>query len=91
MPQMQQRQMPQIQPNNRSGPVFGGQKNISEIKVPDSVKNILNKIKTSTSLAGTTDTQDSASNNERLVSDVNISDSRKPRKNKSIPSISINT
>jgi uncharacterized protein involved in copper resistance len=105
MPQMQmpQMQMPKMsQPNfmnqptiplsnSKQTPSYGGQKNISEIKVPDSVRNILNRIKTSTSLAGTTDTQDSASNNERLVSDVNLSDSKKNRKIKSMPSISIST
>jgi len=100
--QMPSMQMPKMnQPNfmnqpdfmnqptiSRPTPSYGGQKNISEIKVPDSVRNILNRIKTSTSLAGTTDTQDSASNNERLVSDVNVSDSKKGRKKQqSIPSL----
>ena len=64
---------------------------ISEIRVPDNVKDILNRIKTSTSLAGTTDSQDdSASNNDRIVSDMNVSDSKRGRKAK-IPSILINT
>ena len=103
MPQMQvQQNPPMMQPNfmnqpsiplsnPKQTPSYGGKKNISEIKVPDSVKNILNRIKTSTSLAGTTDTMDSASNNDRLVSDVNLSDSKKNRKIKTIPSISIST
>jgi hypothetical protein len=101
MPQMQQNpkmmqpnfmNQPSIPLSNpKQTPSYGGQKSISEIKVPDSVKNILNRIKTSTSLAGTTDTMDSASNNDRLMSDVNVSDSKKMRKNKTIPNISIST
>jgi len=64
---------------------------VSEIRVPDNVKDILNRIKTSTSLAGTTDSQDdSASNNDRIVSDMNVSDSKRGRKAK-VPSILINT
>ena len=101
MPQMSSMQIPQMsQPNFMNQPnisppkpnvSYGNSKNISEIKVPDSVRNILNKIKTSTSLTGTTDTQDSASNNERLVSDINLSDTKRGRKNKPLPSISIST
>jgi Tfp pilus assembly protein FimV len=71
-------------------------KTISEIRVPDSVRTILNRIKTDTTFTGTfggtSDTQDSASNNERLLSVENVSESKKgKKKNVSIPSISINT
>jgi hypothetical protein len=70
-------------------PSYTGQKSISEINVPDNVRAILNRIKTSTTLAGTSDTQDSVSNNERLLSVENVSDTRKMKKK--LPSISINT
>ena len=77
--------------NPKQTSLYEDKKNISEIKIPDSVRNILNRIKTSTSLAGTSDTQDSVSNNERLLSDINMSDSKKGRKNKTLPNISIST
>jgi hypothetical protein len=68
------------------------QRSVSEIKVPDNVRDILNRIKTSTSLAGTTEShEESSSNNDRLVSDVNLSEGKKGRKTKSTPSISIST
>lgn len=64
----------------------------TEIRAPDNVKEILERIKRTTSLAGTTDTQDdSSSNNDRIVSDKNLSDSRRGRKPKAAPKISIST
>jgi len=104
MPAQNQRQQPSIfqqpsnfmqQPSNfmqqPSIPSFT-QRSVSEIKVPDNVRDILNRIKTSTSLAGTTEShEESSSNNDRLVSDVNLSEGKKGRKTKSTPSISIST
>jgi hypothetical protein len=91
-----QKQMPVQSPSKPSfmnAPTLGEpRKTVSEINVPDNVRAILNRIKTSTTLAGTTDTQDSVSNNERLLSVENVSESKKgKKKNISIPSISINT
>jgi hypothetical protein len=80
-------------PSFMNAPTLGEpRKTVSEINVPDNVRAILNRIKTSTTLAGTSDTQDSVSNNERLLSVENVSESKKgKKKNMSIPSISINT
>jgi len=87
---MQQQQAPSFM-QQPSIPSFT-QRSVSEIKVPDNVRDILNRIKTSTSLAGTTEShEESSSNNDRLVSDVNLSEGKKGKKQKSIPSISINT
>ena len=63
--------------------------NRTKIRAPDNVKDILSRIKGSASLAETT--EDNSSNNDRIISDVNVSDSKKGRKPKSTPSININT
>jgi len=63
--------------------------NRTEIRAPDNVKDILSRIKGSASLAETT--EDNSSNNDRIISDVNVSDSKRGRKPKSTPSININT
>jgi len=93
--QQMQQQMPvqASKPSFMNAPTMGEpRKTVSEINVPDNVRAILNRIKTSTTLAGTSDTQDSVSNNERLLSVENVSESKKgKKKNMSIPSISINT
>ena len=95
MPIQMQQQMPvqASKPSFMNAPTMGEpRKTVSEINVPDNVRAILNRIKTSTTLAGTSDTQDSVSNNERLLSVENASESKKgKKKNISIPSISINT
>ena len=71
------------------------QTGVPEIRAPANVQEILNRIKQSTT--GATDTQDeTSSNNDRIVSDVNVSDgtvseSKKGRKPKSQPSIYIST
>lgn len=96
MPVQMQKQMPVQTPSKPSfmnAPTLGEpRKTVSEINVPDNVRAILNRIKTSTTLAGTSDTQDSVSNNERLLSVENVSESKKGKKKAvSIPSISINT
>ena len=95
MPIQMQQQMPvqAPKPSFMNAPTLGEpRKTVSEINVPDSVRAILNRIKTSTTLAGTSDTQESVSNNERLLSVENASESKKgKKKNMSIPSISINT
>ena len=95
MPIQMQQQMPvqAPKPSFMNAPTLGEpRKTVSEINVPDNVRAILNRIKTSTTLAGTTDTQESVSNNERLLSVENASESKKgKKKNMSIPSISINT
>jgi hypothetical protein len=69
--------------------------NVPEIRAPHNVHEILNRIR-SQNLNSNTDSIDSTgSNNDRLVSDVNLSESKKGKKGKkqniSIPSISINT
>jgi hypothetical protein len=95
MPIQMQQQMPvqSPKPSFMNAPTLGEpRKTVSEINVPDNVRAILNRIKTSTTLAGTSDTQESVSNNERLLSVENASESKKgKKKNMSIPSISINT
>ena len=73
------------------------QPGIPEIRTPSNVQEILNRLKQSQSTIGATDTQDeTSSNNDRIVSDVNVSDgtvseSKKGRKPKSQPSIYIST
>jgi len=65
---------------------------VPEIRAPGNVQEILNRIR-SQNLAAS-NTEDSTSNNDRLVSDVNLSESKRGKKGKkapvSIPSISIN-
>jgi hypothetical protein len=68
------------------------QSGVPEIRAPSNVQDILNRIKQSQANIGTTDTQDeTSSNNDRIVSDVNVSESKKGRKPKSTPSIYIST
>ena len=64
---------------------------VPEIRAPGNVQEILNRIRNQNLTASNTD--DSTSNNDRLVSDVNLSESKKGKKGKkvlSIPSISVN-
>ena len=66
---------------------------VPEIRAPGNVHEILNRIRNQNLAASHTDTNDSTSNNDRLVSDVNLSESKKGKKGKkpvSVPSISIN-
>jgi hypothetical protein len=68
------------------------QSKVVEIKSSPNVQEILNRIKQSQANIGTTDTQDeTSSNNDRIVSDVNVSESKKGRKSKAVPSIYIST
>ena len=68
------------------------QSKVLEIKSSPNVQEILNRIKQSQANIGTTDTQDeTSSNNDRIVSDANISESKKGRKSKTLPSIYIST
>ena len=73
------------------------QKGAPEIRAPTNVQEILNRIKQSQANIGTTDTQEeTSSNNDRIVSDVNVSDntvseSKKGRKPKTTPAIYIST
>ena len=64
-------------------------KGVPEIRVPPNVQDILNRIKNVQANTGNTDTQDeTSSNNDRLISDTNISN-KKNKKTK--PSISVST
>jgi len=66
---------------------------VPEIRAPGNVHEILNRIRNQNLAASHTDTNDSTSNNDRLVSDMNLSESKRGKKGKkviSIPSISIN-
>ena len=68
------------------------QTGVPEIRAPSNVQEILNRIKQAQSTIGTSDTQDeSSSNNDRIVSDVNVSESKKGRKPKTNPSIFVST
>ena len=68
------------------------QSKVLEIKSSPNVQEILNRIKQSQANIGTTDTQDeTSSNNDRIVSDVNVSESKKGRKPKTAPAIYIST
>jgi len=70
---------------------------VPEIRAPSNVQDILNRIKQSQANIGATDTQDeTSSNNDRIVSDINVSDgtvseSKKGRKPKTTPAIYIST
>jgi hypothetical protein len=87
------RVQPEPEPSNQSrNKIYQG--GVPEIRAPENVQEILNRIRNQ-NLNTNTDSIDSAgSNNDRLVSDVNLSDSKKGKKGKkqniSIPSISIN-
>ena len=79
------------QASNESSNKINQSKSI-EIKAPPNVQEILNRIKQSQSTIGTTDTQDeSSSNNDRIVSELNVSETKKGRKQKTTPSIYIST
>ena len=73
------------------------QNGVPEIRAPSNVQEILNRIKQSQATIGATDTQDeTSSNNDRIVSDINVSDgtvseSKKGRKPKTTPVIYIST
>lgn len=63
-----------------------------EIKASPNVQEILNRIKQSQSNIGTTDTQEeSSTNNDRILSELNVSETKKGRKPKTTPSIYIST
>jgi hypothetical protein len=63
-----------------------------EIKASPNVQEILNRIKQSQSNIGTTDTQEeSSTNNDRILSELNVSETKKGRKPKTAPSIYIST
>jgi hypothetical protein len=65
---------------------------IPEIRAPSNVQDILSRIKLAQAAAGQTDTQEeSSTNNDRILSDANLSDSRRGRKARAPPAISINT
>ena len=76
--------IPQFRSNTRD---------IPEIRAPENVQEILNRIRNQ-NLANNTDSMDDgSSNNERLLSDVNLSDSKKGKGKKvpmTKPSISVN-
>ena len=64
-----------------------------EIKIAPNIKEIIERMKQAQNQQNATDTQDESSNNERVVSDTNVSDSRKGKRNtkSSIPTISVRT
>ena len=64
-----------------------------EIKIAPNIKEIIERMKQAQNQQNVTDTQDESSNNERVVSDTNVSDSRKGKRNtkSSIPTISVRT
>jgi len=65
---------------------------VPEIRAPSNVQDILARIKQAQAAAGHTDTQDeSSTNNDRILSDANVSESKRGRKPKAPPAISINT
>lgn len=79
------------QASNESSNKINQSKSI-EIKSSKNVQEILDRIKQSQANIGTTETQDeSSSNNDRIVSDVNVSESKKGRKPKTVPAIYIST
>ena len=79
------------QASNESSNKINQSKSI-EIKSSKNVQEILDRIKQSQAHIGTTETQDeSSSNNDRIVSDVNVSESKKGRKPKTVPAIYIST
>ena len=78
-----------ISKNSNSVPFSkSASRDIPEVRAPENVQEILNRIKQKQ--VANTDTQDeSSSNNDRILSDMNVSDSKKGRKK--APSISIST
>ena len=65
---------------------------VPEIRAPSNVQDILARIKQAQAAAGHTDTQDeSSTNNDRILSDANVSESKRGRKPKAPPAISIST
>jgi hypothetical protein len=92
--QKQPQQIPQMNfmatPSIRE-PVASNQ-NKNDMKTPNNVQEILNRIKQSRNVSnGGTDTQEeTTSNNDRILSDINVSDSKRGRRVKT-PLISVNT
>lgn len=79
------------QASNESSNKINQSKSI-EIKSSKNVQEILDRIKQSQANIGTTETQDeSSSNNDRIVSEVNVSETKKGRKPKTAPAIYIST
>jgi hypothetical protein len=79
------------QASNESSNKINQSKSI-EIKSSQNVQEILNRIKQSQATIGTTETQDeSSSNNDRIVSEVSVSETKKGRKPKTAPAIYIST
>jgi len=65
---------------------------VPEIRAPSNVQDILARIKKAQANAGHTDTQEeSSTNNDRILSDANVSESKRGKKFKAPPAISINT
>jgi hypothetical protein len=79
------------QASNESSNKINQSKSI-EIKSSKNVQEILDRIKQSQATIGTTETQDeSSSNNDRIVSEVSVSETKKGRKPKTAPAIYIST
>jgi len=84
----------QPMPNMMQPESMNKNKIVPEIRAPENVHEILSRIRNENLNNNTDSIDDGSSNNDRLVSDVNLSDSKKGKKGKkaiSIPSISINT
>ena len=65
---------------------------VPEIRAPSNVQDILSRIKKAQANAGHTDTQEeSSTNNDRILSDANVSESKRGKKFRAPPAISINT
>ena len=79
------------QASNESSNKINQSKSI-EIKSSKNVQEILDRIKQSQATIGTTETQDeTSSNNDRIVSEVSVSETKKGRKPKTAPAIYIST
>ena len=87
------RVQPEPEPSNQSRNKILP-RGVPEIRAPENVQEILNRIRNQNLNTNTDSIDSSGSNNDRLVSDVNLSDSKKGKKGKkqnvSIPSISVN-
>jgi hypothetical protein len=90
--QMAQKRNPQpmYQPPTQPQPVPNVKQ---EIKIAPNIKEIIERMKQAQVQQNVSDTQDESSNNERVVSDTNVSESKRGKRNtkSSIPTISVRT
>jgi hypothetical protein len=95
--QMRQPSMPQPVPTNvrTQVPTQAQQQQVAspkqEIKIAPNIKEIIERMRQANMNNNVSDTQDESSNNDRVMSDTNVSDSKKRKTKSALPTISVRT